>query len=56
MRSDICVVPVLAVIAEAVAAWEILAAIMEKLGGDTIDDTLAARKRVVAALSQRLSK
>ena len=56
VRSDICVVPVLAVIAEAVAAWEILAAIMEKLGGDTIDDTLAARKRVVAALSQRLSK
>ena len=56
VRSDICVVPVLAVIAEAVAAWEFLAAIMEKLGGDTIDDTLAARNRVLATLSQRLSK
>ncbi len=56
VRSDICVVPVLAVIAEAVASWVILAAIMEKLGGDTIDDTLAAKKRVVAALSKRLSR
>jgi chorismate synthase len=56
VRSDICVVPVLAVIAEAVAAWELLAAIMEKLGGDTIDDTLAARKRVLATHAHRLSK
>jgi hypothetical protein len=50
------VVPVLAVIAEGVAAWEILSAVMEKLGGDTIDDTLAAHKRIVAALAKRLSK
>jgi chorismate synthase len=56
VRSDICVVPVLAVIAEAVAAWEILAAMLQKLGGDTIDETIAARKRVVAAHSRRLSK
>ncbi|HXV14044.1 MAG TPA: chorismate synthase [Candidatus Krumholzibacteria bacterium] len=56
VRSDICVVPVLAVIAEAVASWEILAAIMEKLGGDTVEETLAAKKRVVAALSKRLSQ
>lgn len=56
VRSDICVIPVLAVIAEAVAAWEVLGAMMEKLGGDTIDDTLAARKRVVAAISQRLTR
>jgi chorismate synthase len=56
VRSDICVIPVLAVIAEAVASWEILAAIMEKLGGDTVAETLAAKKRVVAALSSRLSQ
>jgi hypothetical protein len=47
---------VLAVIAEAVAAWEILAAMMDKLGGDTVEETLAARKRVVAAISHRLTK
>lgn len=56
VRSDICVVPVLAVIGEAVAAWEILAAIMEKLGGDTIDETLAAHKRVLASHTRRLTK
>jgi chorismate synthase len=54
VRSDICVIPVLAVIAEAVAAWEVLAAMLEKLGGDTIDDTLAARKRLLAGMAQRL--
>ena len=41
---------------EAVAAWEILAAMMDKLGGDTIDDTVAARKRVLANQARRLSK
>ena len=56
VRSDICVVPVLAVIGEAVAAWEILAAVMEKLGGDTIDETLAAHKRVLASHARRLTK
>lgn len=56
VRSDICVVPVLAVIGEAVAAWEILAAMMEKLGGDTIDETLAAHKRVLASHARRLTK
>jgi chorismate synthase len=56
VRSDLCVVPVLAVIAESVAAWEVLAAIMDKLGGDHIDDTLAARDRVLAEQSRRLTK
>jgi chorismate synthase len=54
VRSDICVIPVLAVIAESVLAWEILAACMEKLGGDTIQDTIAARDRVVSARGRRL--
>ena len=56
VRSDICVVPVLAVIAEAVAAWEVFAAMMDKLGGDHIADTLAARDRVLAQQSRRLTK
>lgn len=54
VRSDTCVIPALAVIAENVAAWEILRAALEKLGGDTIDDSIAARDRVVAAMDERL--
>jgi chorismate synthase len=54
VRSDTCVIPALAVIAENVAAWEILRAVMEKLGGDSIDDTIAARERVVAVMTERL--
>lgn len=54
VRSDTCVIPALAVIAEAVAAWEILTATIEKLGGDHIADTVAARDRVVAGIARRL--
>lgn len=54
VRSDTCVIPALAVIAEAVAAWEILSATLEKLGGDHITDTVAARDRVVAGIARRL--
>jgi chorismate synthase len=56
VRSDICVVPALAVIAEAVAAWEILFAVMERHGGDTIGDVIAARDRVLAAMDARLGR
>ncbi len=56
VRSDLCVIPVLAVIAEAVAAWEVLTAMMDKLGGDHIDDTVAARDRILGAHARRLSK
>ena len=55
VRSDTCVIPALAVIAEAVAAWEMLAALLEKLGGDTIEDTIAARDRVIANMNERLT-
>ena len=54
VRSDTCVIPALAVIAEAVAAWEIFQALLEKLGGDTIEDTIAARDRVLATIEDRL--
>ena len=56
VRSDVCVIPVLAVIAESVAAWELLAAVLDKLGGDTIADTIAARDRVTAAIAARLKR
>jgi chorismate synthase len=55
VRSDTCVIPALAVIVEAVAAWEILGATLEKLGGDHIRDTIAARDRVVAEIGKRLA-
>jgi len=54
VRSDTCVIPALAVIAEAVAAWEMLGATLEKLGGDHIRDTIAARDHVVARVARRL--
>jgi chorismate synthase len=54
VRSDTCVVPVLAVIGEAVAAWEMLAAVIERHGGDTIDDLVAARDRASASIDARL--
>jgi chorismate synthase len=54
VRSDTCVIPALAVIAEGVAAWEVLAATLEKLGGDHIHDTMAARDRVASQVTARL--
>lgn len=54
VRSDTCVIPALAVIAEGVAAWEVLGATLEKLGGDHIRDTVAARDRIVSGIAGRL--
>jgi hypothetical protein len=39
-----------------VAAWEILGVALEKFGGDTIDETLAARARYLSALRERLTR
>lgn len=37
-RSDVCAVPAAAVVGEAVVAWELAAAFLEKFGGDSIGD------------------
>jgi len=37
-RSDVCVVPAAAVVAEAMVAWVLAEALMEKLGGDSIEE------------------
>lgn len=37
-RSDVCAVPAAAVVGEAVAAFEIASALVEKLGGDSLDE------------------
>jgi chorismate synthase len=47
-RSDVCAVPAAAVVGEAVVAWELAAALVEKLGGDTLDDLLAALEHYAA--------
>ncbi len=39
-RSDICAVPAASVIGEAVLAWHIAEAILEKFGGDSIEEVL----------------
>ena len=56
VRSDVCVVPALAVIAECVAAWEILRVFLEKFGGDNIDDTLTAYTHYKKSLDERLRR
>jgi len=56
VRSDVCVVPALSVIAESVAAWEILDALLEKFGGDHIEDTQAAHDRYIRKLNERLGE
>jgi len=44
-RSDICAVPAACVIGEAVVAWELAAAVLEKFGGDTLDDIRESMNR-----------
>ncbi len=39
-RSDICAVPAASIIGEAVLAWHIVEAILEKFGGDNIEEVL----------------
>jgi chorismate synthase len=56
VRSDVCVIPALSVIAEAVAAWEVLRVFLEKFGGDTIADTMSTYEAYVARVSKRLKK
>ncbi|MHB8840315.1 MAG: chorismate synthase [Candidatus Aquicultor sp.] len=41
-RSDVCAVPAAAVVGEAVVAFEIAKALLNKFGGDAIEDTKAA--------------
>ncbi len=49
-RSDVCAVPAAAVVAEAVVAWELAAALLEKFGGDTVGDVEKAVEAYVARL------
>jgi len=52
-RSDVCVVPALSVIAEAVVAWEILRSVLEKFGGDTFEELRRAHASYMSDLRER---
>ncbi len=49
-RSDVCAVPAAAVVVEAVVAWELAAALLEKFGGDTLGDLKAALEAYAARI------
>ncbi|MBE0447545.1 MAG: chorismate synthase [Actinobacteria bacterium] len=49
-RSDVCAVPAAAVIGEAVVAFEIAKAFLNKFGGDALGDTRAAYERYLERL------
>jgi chorismate synthase len=52
-RSDVAAVEALAVVAEAVVAWELARATREKFGGDSLDDFLAAHRAYLERLPWR---
>ena len=49
-RSDVCAVPAAAIVGEAVVAWELANAMLEKLGGDTVDDAVHALEAYAARI------
>lgn len=55
-RSDVCAVPAAAVVGEAMMAFVLAEAFLEKFGGDTIDDARAALQQYNARVNERLSR
>ena len=49
VRGDVCAVPAAAVVAEAMVAWELAAAVLERYGSDTLEAVLEAWQRDTAA-------
>jgi chorismate synthase len=54
-RSDVCAVPAAAVVGEAMVALTLARAALEKFGGDTITDFVAAWRRYSGGIEERLS-
>ena len=52
-RSDVCVVASAVVVGEAALAWVLAEAFLEKLGGDTVDELVAALERYRQQLARR---
>jgi len=53
-RSDVCAVPAAAVVGEAMVAWVLAEAVLEKFGGDTLDDLRAACAHYTDRVAARL--
>ncbi|MFX4263361.1 chorismate synthase [Pelotomaculum propionicicum] len=51
-RSDVCAVPAACVVGEAVTAWELACACLEKFGGDSMDELRRNMESYLAALKQ----
>jgi chorismate synthase len=54
-RSDVCAVPAAAVVGEAMVCLVLADAMLEKFGGDTVEDIDAACARYAAGLSRRMA-
>ncbi len=55
-RSDVCAVPAAAVVGEAIVAFVLADALLEKLGADNVADIDAAWTRLADSLSRRLTR
>ena len=55
-RSDVCAVPAAAVVGEAVVAFVLADAVLERFGGDSMRQLQASYREVNARLRQRLSR
>ncbi|MCC7008911.1 MAG: chorismate synthase [Acidobacteria bacterium] len=53
-RSDVCAVPAAAVVGEAMVAFVLADALLDKFGGDTVQDLAAARAQYADRLAARL--
>jgi chorismate synthase len=53
-RSDVCAVPAAAVVGEAVSAFEIAAALIEKFGGDSLDEMKRNHEQYRKYLNDRM--
>ena len=52
-RSDVCVVPAAAVVAEAMVSVVLAGAALEKFGGDNLDETLRNYRSFMATVGPR---
>jgi chorismate synthase len=53
VRADVCVVPAVGVIAEAVVAWELARALLEKFGGDHMEEIETRVAEFIASIARR---
>jgi chorismate synthase len=55
-RSDVCAVPAAAVVGEQMVAFTLASEFQRKFGGDTVDEFVAAHRRYVDGMVERLKR